>query len=240
MALQQPDRPLRPQEAVPVQLTVAAAPTLPVTDVPKQIVKLPPTAGGTAVLPLSKRTGTAPVTVAVKPGARMHLTAFGQVDIDGRGPLPSCGPEGRNFTKTLQGKKRFLLSGKSAGRYACALIGSFDAFKSSFVVGSETTFTVPDRMEKLWLAVNDLDGGYADNRGGGFVVELATLPALRVPALRHTAQQEARVVLPQVNITATSAARVVVGDHVYNLLTNHGGVTYQFLVTENARVDKSH
>jgi hypothetical protein len=229
-ALQQPDRPLRPQEEVPVQLIVAAASNLPTTDVPKQTVKLPPTAGGTAVPPLSKPTGTEPLSIAVKPGERMHLTAAGSVDIDGRGPLPSCGPQGRNFTKAMKGKGRFLLSSKSAGRYACALIGSFDAFKSSFVVGSEVTFTVPDRVEKMWLAVNDLDMGYAANRGRGFEVEVATLPALRVPAI--TPQQEARVVLPQVNITATSAARVVVGSHVYNLLTNHGGVTYQFMVTE--------
>lgn len=241
--LQQPDRPLRPQEAVPVQLTVAAAPNLPVTDVPKQTVKLLPTAGGTAVPPLRKPTGTEPLAIAVKPGERLHLTAVGSVDIDGRGPLPSCGPQGRDFSKALQGQRRFLLSGKSAGRFACALIGSFDAFKSSFVVGSEVTLTVPDGVKKLWLAVNDLDAGYADNSGRGFVVELATLPALRVPATTaQTAQaaQAAPVVLPQVNITATSTARVIARDHVYNLLTNHGGVTYQFLVTKEGGLHKGH
>jgi hypothetical protein len=98
------------------------------------------------------------------------------VDIDGRGRLLSVGPEGRDFSRKLKGKGRFLLSGKAAGRFAGALIGSFDAFKSSFVVGAEITITVPDGAEKLWLAINDLDGGYGDNRGRGFEVELATLP----------------------------------------------------------------
>jgi MYXO-CTERM domain-containing protein len=38
--------------------------------------------------------------------------------------------------------------------------------------------------------------------------------------------------LPQVNITATSVTQVKSGDAVYNLLTPHGGVTYQFLIVE--------
>src|SRR5262249_39984434 len=113
---------------------------------------------------------------------------------------------------------------------------------SSFVVGSEATLTVPDGVEKWWLAVNDLDKSYKNNSGRGFTVELATLPALHGPATTaHTAQagQAAPGVLPQGNITATSTARVIVGNHVFNLLTNHGGVAYQFLVTEN-KTDKSH
>jgi hypothetical protein len=238
-ALQQPDRPLRPQEEVPVRLMVTASPNLPVTQVPKQTVSLLPTAGGTAVPPLRKRTGTDPVSMAVRSGERMHLTAFGRVDIDGRGRLPSVGPEGRDFSRNLRGKRCFLLSGKAAGRFAGALIGSFDAFKSSFVVGSEITITVPDGAEKLWVAVNDIDGGYAHNRGRRFAVERATLPGLPLQAIRAPTTQVVKgdpVVLPQVNITATSTARVVVGQHVYNLLTNHGGVTYQFLVTDHGAV----
>jgi hypothetical protein len=163
----------------------------------------------------------------------LHLTASGEADIDGSGPLPGVGPEGKDFSKELGGQRRFLLSGESAGRSAGALIGSFDAFKSSLVVGSEITLTVPDGVERLWLAVNDLDAGYAGNSGKGFEVEAATLPALRVPAVAAQAAQAAPVTLPQVNITATTTARVTVGEAVYNLLTNHGGVTYQFLVTEH-------
>lgn len=231
--LQQPNRPLRPQEEFPVLLTVTAAANLPITQVPKQAAKVPPTSGGTAVPPLKERSGTDPIAIAVKPGDRLHLTASGEVDIDGDGPQPGVGPEGKDFSNELKDERRFLLSGESAGRFAGALIGSFDAFKSSFVAGSEITLTAPQGVEKLWLAVNDLDGRYADNSGGGFDVEVATLPALGVPATAAPrAAQAAPGALPQVNITATTTARVTVGRAVYNLLTNHGGATYQFLVVD--------
>jgi hypothetical protein len=96
------------------------------------------------------------------------------------------------------------------------------------------TLTVPDGTEKLWLAVNDLDGAYDDNTGNGFDVEASTLPSLRLPAKVTAAAQPqaAQVTLPQVNITAASSARVTAGRAVYNVLTNHGGVTYQFLVVD--------
>jgi hypothetical protein len=230
--LKQPDRPLRPQEEFPVVLAVTAADNLPITQVPKQPAKLPPTAGGTAAPPLGERTGTDPIAVTVKPGDRLHLTASGEVDIDGGGPLPGVGPEGKDFSNELKDERRFLLSGESAVRFAGALIGSFDAFKSSFVAGSEITVTAPQGAEKLWLAVNDLDGRYADNSGRGFDVEVATLPSLLVPATAPRAAQAAAVTLPQVNITATTTARVTVGRAVYNLLTNHGGATYQFMVVD--------
>jgi hypothetical protein len=186
------------------------------------------------VPPLRERTGTEPIAVAVKPGDRLHLTASGEVDIDGGGPLPAVGPEGKDFSKESETneQRRFLLSGESAGRFAGALIGSFDAFKSSFVAGSEITLTAPQGAERLWLAVNDLDGGYADNSGRGFDVEVATLPSLRAPATAPRAAQAAAVTLPQVNITATTSARVTVGQAVYNLLTNHGGATYQFMIVD--------
>jgi hypothetical protein len=184
------------------------------------------------VPPLRERSGTDPIAVAVKPGDRLHLTASGEVDIDGGGPLPGVGPEGKDFSNELRDERRFLLSGESAVRFAGALIGSFDAFKSSFVAGSEITITAPQGAEKLWLAVNDLDSGYADNSGRGFDVEVATLPALRAQETAPRGTQAAAVTLPQVNITATTSARVTVGQAVYNLLTNHGGATYQFLVVD--------
>jgi hypothetical protein len=233
--LQQPDRPLRPLEELPVFLTVTVADNVPPTQVPKQNVKVPPTSGGTAVPPLRQRSGTDPLIIAVRPGDRLHLSALGDVDLDGKGPLPSVGPDGKDFSNDLKdAERRFLLSGETAFRFAGALIGSFDAFKNSFLVGSELTLTVPDGTEKLWLAVNDLDGAYDDNTGNGFDVEASTLPPLQLPAKVTAAAQPqaAQVTLPQVNITAASSARVTAGRAVYNVLTNHGGVTYQFLVVD--------
>ena len=177
-----------------------------------------------------------PLIIAVRPGDRLHLSALGDVDLDGNGPLPSVGPDGKDFSNDLKAaERRFLLSGETAFRFAGALIGSFDAFKNSFLVGSELTLTVPDGTEKLWLAVNDLDGAYNDNTGNGFDVEASTLPPLQLPAKVTAAAQPqaAQVTLPQVNITAASSARVTAGRAVYNVLTNHGGVTYQFLITKH-------
>jgi hypothetical protein len=229
--LQQPDRPLRPKEEWPVQLVVTAPANLPITDVPMTRSHLPATAGGTAVPPLRERSGTEPVAVAVKGGARLHLTTSGTVDLDGQGPIPEIGPDGRDVTKELGGERRFLLADPTASKFGGALIGSFDAFATSFFIGSEMTLTAPDKAEKLWLAVNDLDGGYRDNTGAGFDVEISTLAPPQAAAGLQRAAQAQQVTLPQLNIAAVSKARITTGDRsVYNLLTNHGGLTYQFLV----------
>jgi hypothetical protein len=96
--VQQPDRPLRSQEEVPVQLMVSTSSNVPVTKVPKQSVRVPYTAGGTAVPPLRKRSAAAPISIAVKPAQRLYLTATGTVDLDGSGRLPSVGPDGKDFS----------------------------------------------------------------------------------------------------------------------------------------------
>jgi hypothetical protein len=113
------------------------------------------------------------------------------------------------------------------------LIGSFDAFATSFFIGSEMTLTAPDKAEKLWLAVNDLDGGYGNNTGAGFDVDISTLPLPQAAAGLKRAAQAPQAPLPQLNIAAVSTARITTGERVvYNLLTNHGGLTYQFLVVD--------
>ena len=231
--LKQPDRPLKPQEEWPVLLVVDATADVPITEVPKRRFQLPATAGGTAVPPLRERSGTEPVVVEVNRGDRLHLSATGAVDLDGRGPIPVTGPDGRDVTKELGGQRRFLLADASASKFGGALIGSFDAFETSFLIGSEMTLTAPDKAERLWLAVNDIDGGYGDNTGAGFDVEISTLPPLQAAGGLKRAAQAEQVTLPQLNIAAVSAARITTGDRlVYNLLTNHGGLTYQFLVVD--------
>jgi hypothetical protein len=228
--LQQPDRPLRPQEEMPIRLVVTAAADAPITQVPHEDVKVPPTAGGTAAPPLSERTGTDAVSVAVRPGNRIHLTASGEVDVDGSGPLPAADPNGTDASGGGGDRRRFLLSAQSPSAYAGALIGSFDNFRSSFVVGTEATITVPEGTERLMLAVNDFDGGYGENTGAGFAVEVATLDSS--PVTGEVIQRAAApaVTMPQINIAAASGARVTLDQFTYNLVSNHGGVTYQFLV----------
>jgi hypothetical protein len=45
------------------------------------------------------------------------------------------------------------------------VIRSCDGFHTSFVIGTDRTFMVPDRCEKLALAINNLAGAYDDARG---------------------------------------------------------------------------
>ena len=237
--LQQPDRPLRPQEEMQVALEVTAAANAPITQLPTQKAQVAPSAGGTAVPPLIERTGTAPVSVAVNSGDRLHLTASGEVDIDGSGPLSASGPDGKDVSGSAR-ERRMLLGSEGASRFGGALIGSFDGFKTSFIVGAEATVTVPEDAKYLLLAVNDFDQGFGDNTGAGFQITVATLStggtavgAARPDGAPQAGALAAAVTLPQINIAATSASRVNVGDNItYNLLNNYGGITYELLVIE--------
>jgi hypothetical protein len=232
LELEQPQKRLQPQEEVPVRLTVIAPANLPLTQLPGEKAHVLPTSGGTASPPLRRPSGTEPILVQVRPNERLHITASGEVDLDGKGRLPSAGPDGKDFSKADLPDLRFLLASKAAIQFAGALIGSFDAFRSSFVIGSEITLTVPERTEKLWLAVNDQDTSFNDNTGKGFDVVIARLPDFTVVApMAETAQKA----LPQVDIAAASTAKVTAGNAVYDLLTYHGAVTYQFLIIEGER-----
>src|SRR5205823_514962 len=46
-----------------------------------------------------------------------------------------------------------------------ALIGSFDNFKTGFVIGSDSTLVVPANAKFLYLAINDFAGQFKDNTG---------------------------------------------------------------------------
>src|SRR6185295_4544177 len=235
--LKQLDRDLRGQEQVPVKLMVTAAADTPLTKLTTQNAQVPPTAGGAART--HEGAGSAPVVIAVKAGDRVHISATGEVDIDGgRGPIPPSGPDGQDVSKTM-GEGSFLLGGKSGARVGGALLGSFDNFASSLVVGSEGTVTVPSEVDQLQLAVNDVVGGFADNDGRGFEIAVSTLPAFQTVAKAAGGPEAApagapagapEVTLPQVTVTAASTSVVTIGQTSYNLSTNHGGATYQLLV----------
>jgi hypothetical protein len=230
--VQQPDRPLRPQEAFPVRLAITAAADTPLTEVPTREVKVPATAGGTATPPLHERTGTDAIVLNVNPGDRLHFSAAGQVDLDGNGPIAAAGPDGQDISGA--GRRTFLLGGDAASRLGGALIGSFNNFANSFVIGTEGTVDVPGDVKELRLAVNDFDSGYGDNSGEGFAVTVSTLPPLNPAPVEGGVARAPAVTLPQINIAATSSTQVTIGQRTYHLLLNHGGVTYQVLVT-NAR-----
>ncbi len=246
--LEQPARPLRPQEEMPVHLTVTVDADAPLTDVSATKATVPPTAGGAnrgpvGAIPAEGVPGeqvrlaafaqaapgnTDAVTVDVKPGERLYLAATGEVDLDGAGPLPAAPPDGKDFSAEMR-EGQFLLTAQGANRVAGALLGSFDNFQHGFVIGSEGTVTVPEKVDKLFLAVNDIIGRYGDNTGSGFAVSIGRLPTLIAPAAKAVA-------IPQVNITAVATSDVSVAGTqiVYHVGANLGGVTYQVLVTEGA------
>jgi hypothetical protein len=223
----QPDRPLRPREEFEATLAVAAPTGMATTNTPTQKAHVPPTAGGSVRGPVEDRAAEAggtgaldPVRIAVKPGDRLHVMGRGEVDIDGAGPVGSAGPGGRDVSKEFP-EERFLLAGDAARRAGGALIGSFDGFATSFVLGQEATLTVPEKVDALWLAVNDVVGRHADNAGQGFDVETWTLPAAGKPD----------AAVAEVDVFATTTDEVKVGPHTYKLGKALAGVTYQVLVT---------
>ncbi len=66
----------------------------------------------------------------------------------------------------------FLLSGKvyAPNEHIGAIVGSFDGFKTAFVVGADKSFIVPQGVTKLALAVNDVVGQFKNNRDGKFTL----------------------------------------------------------------------
>jgi hypothetical protein len=242
-----PDRVLQPREEFAVTLNVTAQADAPVTKLPRELLHVPPTASGQAA-----------VLVKVAPGDRVHLAASGDVDVDGRGNIPATGPDGTDASNAAPGQ--YLLSGRTGARVAGALIGSFDGFKTSFLLGADGTVNVPAGVDALQLAVNDIIGQAGDNTGGGYDVEAWRLPALNPPPVVIEGQSPganpaaspaarpaaapatgpgatAAAVLPpfpEIRITAASTRQIRINDKLYTLSRELGGVVYQLLVTDHA------
>lgn len=96
------------------------------------------------------------ITVPVKSGSVVTVVAFGEVDPDGeKGPLAPTSSTG--FIQKEGGRLGGfpLQTGYyEPSQYAGALIGSFDDFKTSFVVGRNISAIVPGEARELRLAVN--------------------------------------------------------------------------------------
>ena len=137
-----------------------------------------PRAGGQSAYPAS---GDKPYTLKVKPGMMVNIVAGGLIYVDPGRKKPASGPDGF-FDREMNGE--FLLSSKSAytGReHIGALIGSFDNFRTSFLIGGSSSFIVPDNATDLSLAVNDLAGSFNDNTGRGFTVTAILSPPSDLP-----------------------------------------------------------
>jgi hypothetical protein len=127
--------------------------------------------------------GDAPVYVKVNPGSTLLVANFAfhtnedtqWVDIDGDGKLlPPNGPAGlsNEWLKKVLGQIsqfKLLLSPTSP---LGSLVGSFDNFKTSFLIAEGAQLRVPSGAQYLALGINDAIGLYGDNNGTGFRVKV--------------------------------------------------------------------
>jgi hypothetical protein len=147
----------------------------------KENLIVPPKAGGRqSNVPVPS--GEAPVYVKVNPGSTVLVANYNfhhpedqYVDLDGDLPLlPWNGPAGLSnavLQKALDkvAAFRLLLSPKSP---LGSLVGSFDNFKTSFLIGDGAQLRVPTNAQFLALGINDAIGLYNDNKGTGFRVKV--------------------------------------------------------------------
>jgi hypothetical protein len=142
--------------------------------------KLSSRAGGLAATPPS---GEPPLSIPVKPGMMVTVVANGLVNVSRDVKRFSAnGPDG--FVDREMSQREFLLNPKGAfagWQNIGALIGSFDNFNTSFVVGGTRSFIVPDKVERLSLAINDVAGDYEDNTGKGFSLSVILTPPMFLP-----------------------------------------------------------
>jgi hypothetical protein len=129
------------------------------------------------------------IRIPVRAGELQTVMAFGTVDVDGEGPLPEAGAGGvvMPLETNVAGRRTgaFVLR---AGRYAPnehagALIGSFDSFETSFVVGRGGSIVVPEGATELSLSVN-LPLSNLQAVRGMYQLALVATPGPSVPA--HT------------------------------------------------------
>lgn len=168
---------LRPGEErrVEVEITGGAMP------MSTRVFQLSPRAGGHAVNPPS---GEPPLIVPVKPGMMVTIVAKGLITLDRYDKRhPQNTPEG--FSDRELSNKRFLMSPKGAyvpSENIGTLIGSFDQnFRTSFRIGGASSFVVPAKATRLFLAVNDIAGQYKDNTGKGFEINVVMTPPVLLP-----------------------------------------------------------
>ena len=147
----------------------------------KENLMVPPKAGGrqsNASVP----SGDAPVYVKVNPGSTLLVANYDfhdgdeqYVDLDGERDLfPPNGPAGLPnaiLQRALQQAAEFklLLAPKAP---LGALVGSFDNFKTAFLIAEGAQLKVPANGQYLALGINDAIGLFNDNGGTGFRVKV--------------------------------------------------------------------
>jgi hypothetical protein len=173
---------------------------------PSKQYKLSAKAGGTLLQPSS---GDPPLEIPVKEGSMVSIVALGLISVNlNNPPPPPDGPgaaprpasaqteppvqnDPNGYTDRRQIEQHFLLH---RGIYhpeerIGAVIASFDNFRTSFVVGADSTFVIPKNRKVLSLAVNSVAGKYGAATGE-FEVNVVAGEALTLPT-RLTARGSA-------------------------------------------------
>jgi hypothetical protein len=155
--------------------------------------KLSAKAGGELLQPAS---GEPPLEIPVKPGSIVSILARGLITTQKHPPSDANGYREREpANEPESARAQYLLRPGfyRPGDHVGAVIASCDKFRTGFVVGNNSTFAVPAKCEKLFLAVNYLAGLYDGNKGD-FEVNVVVgdpvfLPA-RLPATGSVANEE--------------------------------------------------
>ncbi len=141
----------------------------------KENLIIPPKAGGRHAN-ARKNSGDSPIYVKVNSGKTLWITNYDfnendeqSVDIDGTGLRYSpSGPAG--LTRAADD---LMVSNAPVS----SLIGSFDNFKTGFLIAEGVQVKVPASATYLALGINDENGKYDDNVGTGFRVKVLERPA---------------------------------------------------------------
>ncbi len=176
-----------------------------------QPLRVPARAGGT-VMP--RPSGLRPVDVPVTPYTLVTVVAHGTVNMPPR--LFSTRVNGPNGFTDSERRPLDLLLSRSGAAYLSwanigALIGSFDGFRTAFVIGTDSTFIVPTNAKVLSLAVNGVEGTFDEHRGRGFEANVFVSGRLALPTrlanignakLGTPTRLRAGVNLPELSINA--------------------------------------
>ena len=136
------------------------------------------------------------IRVPVQAGRVISVVATGLVDVDGKnGPTPPINPAGfsrqvttPNGVAARAAAPRYLLSPANdiPAQNVGTLIGSFDGFKSSFVIGTNRSIAVPNGAQQLTIAINALAVDYRAG-DGEYEVNVIDTPGPHVPTATSVA-----------------------------------------------------
>jgi hypothetical protein len=112
---------------------------------------------------------TKPIQIPVKSYSVITLIADGSIK-RGDMSLTASGISPASLRASDKSPDLGKLAEGRPDRYG-ALLGSFDGFKTSFVVGAGASLKVPSNAQSLSLIINDSEEGYAKQEGRGFEVQ---------------------------------------------------------------------